>query len=128
MTPSAPQSTNFTKDAIGRYVCNGLDEALRTTDKNIRADAKDFDIVIIGGGTFGAAIAQRLFDQLASENKSVIVVMGHHGNWEWGGNTFSICCKHQLYVIYHPLENKYYNRKWLCCRHKNHFIIPGRRN
>ena len=33
-----------------------------------------------------------IFDQLANENQSFMVVMGHFGNWEWGGNTFSICC------------------------------------
>jgi Kdo2-lipid IVA lauroyltransferase/acyltransferase len=50
-----------------------------------------------------------IFNQLAEENQSFIVAMGHFGNWEWGGNTFSICCKHQLYVIYHPLTNKYFD-------------------
>jgi KDO2-lipid IV(A) lauroyltransferase len=50
-----------------------------------------------------------IFSQLAAENQSFMVVMGHFGNWEWSGNTFSICCKHQLYVIYHPLSNKYFN-------------------
>ena len=50
-----------------------------------------------------------IFGKLANENQSFMVVMGHFGNWEWGGNTFSICCKHQLYVIYHPLANKYFN-------------------
>jgi KDO2-lipid IV(A) lauroyltransferase len=52
---------------------------------------------------------QAIFDQLAKENQSFMVVMGHFGNWEWGGNTFSICCRHQLYVIYHPLSNEYFN-------------------
>jgi KDO2-lipid IV(A) lauroyltransferase len=50
-----------------------------------------------------------IFNRLAEENQSFMVVMGHFGNWEWGGNTFSICCRHQLYVIYHPLANKYFN-------------------
>ncbi len=50
-----------------------------------------------------------IFNQLAEENQSFMVVMGHFGNWEWGGNTFSIYCRHQLYVIYHPLANKYFN-------------------
>jgi KDO2-lipid IV(A) lauroyltransferase len=53
--------------------------------------------------------AQKLFDQLAEDNKNIIIVMGHQGNWEWAGNTFSLCCKHQLHVIYHPLANKYFN-------------------
>ena len=35
--------------------------------------------------------------------------MGHLGNWEWAGNTFSSVCKQQLYVIYHPLSNKQFN-------------------
>lgn len=50
-----------------------------------------------------------LFKKYAEHNKSIILVMGHFGNWEWGGNSFSILCKHQLYVIYHPLNNKYFN-------------------
>ena len=76
MTPSTSQSTAFTKDAIGRYVCNGLDEALLTTNKNIRPDAKEFDILIIGGGTFGAAIAQRLFNQDKARNHRILVLEG----------------------------------------------------
>lgn len=53
--------------------------------------------------------AQQLFDKLHAEGKSCIIVMGHFGNWEWGGNTFSLSCKQTLYVIYHPLQNKYFN-------------------
>lgn len=53
--------------------------------------------------------AKAIFDDLAARNQSAIIVMGHFGNWEWAGNTFSLCCKHQLYVIYHPLKNKYFN-------------------
>ena len=44
------------------------------------------------------------------EKKSIVLVLGHLGNWEWGGNAFSLQCKQQLYVIYHPLENKYFNK------------------
>jgi Kdo2-lipid IVA lauroyltransferase/acyltransferase len=54
--------------------------------------------------------SKQIIDQLAEENKSCIIVMGHKGNWEWAGNTFSLLCRHQLYVIYHPLENKYFDR------------------
>ena len=53
--------------------------------------------------------ADKIFNNFAAENKSLIIVMGHNGNWEWAGNTFSLCCKHQLYVIYHPLANKYFD-------------------
>lgn len=53
--------------------------------------------------------AKQLFDRLYHEKRSFIIVMGHYGNWEWAGNTFSLEGQHQLYVIYHPLTNKYFN-------------------
>lgn len=53
--------------------------------------------------------ANEIFNSLAEKNQSSIIVMGHYGNWEWAGNTFSLTCKQQLYVIYHPLANKYFN-------------------
>lgn len=63
--------------------------------------------------------AEKLFKKLAAEHKSIIIVMGHKGNWEWAGNTFSLCCQHQLYVIYHPLTNKYFNG--LICKMRQRF-------
>jgi KDO2-lipid IV(A) lauroyltransferase len=53
--------------------------------------------------------AKQLLNKLADEGKSVILVMGHQGNWEWAGNTFSMDIRSQLYVIYHPLTNPYLN-------------------
>lgn len=53
--------------------------------------------------------AKEIFDRYHSESKSVILVMGHFGNWEWAGNTFSLTCKHKLFVIYHPIRNKYFD-------------------
>ncbi|MFL5808282.1 MAG: lysophospholipid acyltransferase family protein, partial [Flavisolibacter sp.] len=63
--------------------------------------------------------AQKLFDQLALQKENFIIAMGHKGNWEWGGNTFSLCCDHQLYVIYHPLENENFNK--LVCKMRTRF-------
>lgn len=54
--------------------------------------------------------AGKLFDEYYQKGQHVIIVMGHFGNWEWAGNTFSLLQKNQLYVIYSPLKNKYYNR------------------
>lgn len=53
--------------------------------------------------------AVQTLNGLAAQGKSIILVMGHLGNWEWAGNSFSLLCKHQLYVIYHPLSNKYFD-------------------
>lgn len=46
----------------------------------------------------------------AEAGRSVILVMGHWGNWELGGARFSQLGGHRLHVIYHPLQNKYFDR------------------
>jgi KDO2-lipid IV(A) lauroyltransferase len=63
--------------------------------------------------------AKELLDTLAAENKSTILVMGHLGNWEWAGNTVSLQLKQQLYVIYHPISNKYFD--WLMYKMRTRF-------
>jgi KDO2-lipid IV(A) lauroyltransferase len=52
---------------------------------------------------------KNIFSNINKEGKSAILVLGHLGNWEWAGNTFSLVCDQQLYVIYHPLANKHFN-------------------
>jgi len=54
--------------------------------------------------------ALALYKGLEAEGRSVILVMGHYGNWEWAGNTFSLLCGQPLYVIYHPLTNPAFDR------------------
>ncbi len=49
-----------------------------------------------------------LFAKLHAEKKSVILLMGHYGNWEWAGSSFTLQTDYQLYVIYKPLSNKYF--------------------
>jgi Domain of Unknown Function (DUF1080)/GMC oxidoreductase len=51
MAIPTPQ-TIFTRDILGNYVCNTLGEAQASGP---------FDVIIIGGGTFGLALAQDLF-------------------------------------------------------------------
>jgi hypothetical protein len=68
-TSSTPQVTDFTRDVIGRYVCDGLDEALHSADVHAlrpdgssQEDARPFDVIVIGGGSFGPILAQHLFN------------------------------------------------------------------
>lgn len=51
MASPTPQ-TIFTRDILGNYVCNTFAEAV---------NSGPFDVVIIGGGTFGLTIAQNLY-------------------------------------------------------------------
>ncbi|MFK7923160.1 MAG: lysophospholipid acyltransferase family protein [Bacteroidia bacterium] len=51
-----------------------------------------------------------VFEKYYQQNQSIIIVMGHFGNWELGGARFAIEPLHKLYVIYHPLTNKYFDK------------------
>jgi len=62
MSSSSSQRTDFSLDVLGRYVCNGLDEAIRSTDRNLDPDAKQFDYIVIGGGSFGSVFASHIFN------------------------------------------------------------------
>lgn len=75
-TAQKSQTTDFSRDVLGRFICNGLDEALRSTDTNIRPDARPFDIIVIGGGSFGAVLAQRLFTCDKPHSHRILVLEG----------------------------------------------------
>lgn len=52
-----------------------------------------------------------LLRQFAREGRSVILVLGHYGNWELAGARYSQEKDiPQLYVIYHPLANTHFDR------------------
>jgi choline dehydrogenase-like flavoprotein len=72
VTSPTPQYTDFSRDVLGRYVCNGLDEALASTTR--RAQAKPFDIIVVGGGSFGSALAQHVLYLDRFRNHRILVL------------------------------------------------------
>jgi choline dehydrogenase-like flavoprotein len=55
--PKTTESTSFTKDIQGRYLCNDINEVNAWQ----AAGGRPFDVIVIGGGTFGAAIAEHIW-------------------------------------------------------------------
>jgi KDO2-lipid IV(A) lauroyltransferase len=53
----------------------------------------------------GTDVLRKYFDA----GTSIILVMGHWGNWELGGARFSQLPFHKLNVIYHPLQEKHFD-------------------
>jgi hypothetical protein len=75
-TNPTPQRTDFSLDIIGRYICNGLDEALRSADKSLHPNARPFDVIVVGGGSFGPVLAQHLFDLDKAHRHRILVLEG----------------------------------------------------
>ena len=51
-----------------------------------------------------------LLERYYRNGQSVILVMGHLGNWELGGAYFSLLGIHQPFGIYHPLRNRHFDK------------------
>ena len=99
-----------------RHLCDLMVETLKTytwTERTVRKHVIFEDVHVM----------DRLFDQ----NKSVVLVLAHHGNWEWAGPGFSLSCRHQLHVIYRKLKNPYFDRLLVKARTKfdTHLIPKG---
>src|ERR1700687_4703249 len=81
---SGSQPTDFALDILGRYVCNTFDEALANSDPGYRAqaqlpprsDMRPFDVIIIGGGTFGGALAEDLLFRSTGRSERILVLEG----------------------------------------------------
>src|SRR5690606_16033934 len=59
-----------------------------------------------------------VLDKYAEQNQSVVLLCGHHGNYEW---VLSLAhhIKHEGFGIYSPLSNKYFDRLIKRIRKKN---------
>jgi choline dehydrogenase-like flavoprotein len=71
-TSSRAQRTDFSLDVPGRYTCNGLDEAMAS----VSLGGRPFDLIIVGGGSFGAALAQDLFANDQAQVHRILVLEG----------------------------------------------------
>jgi len=91
-----------------RYLCDLILESLKKININREQSLAHCEFVDTA-----------LFERLYAENKSVILLMGHYGNWEWAGSSFSLSNKHPLYVVYKPLSNPYFEK--LMCKTRTMF-------
>lgn len=78
------QDSTFSRDVLGRYICNTFEEAERSTrqeaqpeiNRGERLDAKKFDIIVLGGGTFGAAFAEHVWFRDKAKHHRILVLEG----------------------------------------------------
>jgi KDO2-lipid IV(A) lauroyltransferase len=65
------------------------------------------DLRLMSSSTF---VNADVLDSYYLEGRSVIVVMGHTGNWEWTGLSAALRGKHVIRAVYKPLSNPHFNR------------------
>ncbi len=82
-----------------RYFCDLIFETIKNLSISTTALKRRFSC-----GDISA------FEHYFEQKQSVIITMGHLGNWELGGSYFSQLPIHQLYIIYHPLSNKHFDK------------------
>lgn len=72
--PLTSESTSFTLDNMGRFLCNTLQEARDSAAQTVAGHRRDFDVIIVGGGTFGAIVAEHLFIADATRRRRILVL------------------------------------------------------
>ena len=65
------EKTHFTLDVLGRYTCNTDVEA---NDAVNRPDARPFDVIVIGGGSFGPILAENVFFDDETHSRRLLVL------------------------------------------------------
>src|SRR4051794_16694647 len=70
------EPTSFTLDNMGRFLCNTLQEALESAAQTVAGRRRNFDVIVIGGGTFGAVVAEHLFISDATRSRRILVLEG----------------------------------------------------
>ncbi len=68
------EPTSFTLDNMGRFLCNTLQEALDSAAQTVAGRRREFDVIVIGGGTFGAIAAEHLFITDATHSRRILVL------------------------------------------------------
>ena len=68
------ESTTFSLDNEGRFLCNTLQEARDSAAQTVAGRTRDFDTIIVGGGTFGCVVADHLFIADTTRSRRILVL------------------------------------------------------
>lgn len=61
---------------------------------------------------------QDLLNEFAVKGQNIILIGGHYNNWEMTAQRMPLVFKHELFAIYKPIKNKFYDRKMKSSREK----------
>lgn len=116
---SFPEKTNKEIEQISKAFYRHFSDLFFETIKSFRISEK----------TLGKRIRYKnpeMMDELYKQGKSVALLSGHYGNWEWTMALPKII-QHQVNVIYRPIQNKQFNGYMKKVRSRfGMFMIPAR--
>ena len=72
--PLTAEYTTFTLDTMGRYLANTLQEALDSSTQSNGVARRDFDVIVVGGGSFGSIVAERLLLNDSRHSHRILVL------------------------------------------------------
>src|SRR5215210_5766059 len=76
----ATEQTSFTKDVQGRYLCNDISEVNAWQS----AGGRPFDVIVVGGGTFGLAIAEHIWFRQKESGAQLRTLVIEAGRYVFG--------------------------------------------
>jgi len=59
---------------MGRFLCNTLQEASDSAAQPVGGRRRDFDVIVIGGGTFGAVVAEHIVVTDRTRSRRILVL------------------------------------------------------
>ena len=68
-------------------------------------------------------INPEVLEKYRLENKTIILMMGHHNNWEWASQIVSIVAKQDFVGVYKKLSNKSFDKLMLNIRSRFGVIL-----
>ena len=60
-----------------------------------------------------------ILDQYYDRNQTIVLMMGHHNNWEWAGQIISIKSKQKFVSVYKKLSSSFFDYLMINLRKKN---------
>jgi KDO2-lipid IV(A) lauroyltransferase len=59
-----------------------------------------------------------LLNEMAQKKQNIVLIGGHYNNWEMSAQKMPLDCEHELFAIYKPLSNKFFDKKMKDSREK----------
>ena len=72
--PLTAEYTTFTLDTMGRFLANTVQEAVDSAVQTVGDARREFDVIVIGGGSFGSIVAERLLVNDTTHSRRILVL------------------------------------------------------